>query len=284
MTMIAVTGASGYLGGEIVRLLKESGRKVIAVGRTSGDFLCNLDDEQEVAVMVNTLRPDSIIHCAAVVPSNHDAYSDNVAAEYSLKLIQNLVAASPKHIVFTSSMTVYRADQTMPVSEDDALEPEAGYGGGKRRAEVLLAKSSGNTTVLRFPGLFGGVRKDGLLYNIAQAFSRGQVPRLPEKPPLWGALHVNDAARICIAASEKRNNGRSLILNAGYPNVQATHLAVEALAKRFGCSVPGMSIGPLFQMNVERVKKVLGRDFGDWNRRLDELVDAVLNEEKQHDQ
>lgn len=243
--------------------------------------MCDLCIPEAVATLVDDVQADTIIHCAAAVPKSEAEYADDTIGERNLTMVKNLIAAKAKHIVFASSMTVYDASLAMPVAEDDAPPPAGGYGGGKRRAELLLEKSPQRTSILRFPGLFGSPRREGLLYNVARAFFEGKMPRLPATPPLWGAFHIEDAADLCIRAADRREEA-SLVVNAGYPDRQAIHLAVAELAKRFDRPLPKTAEGPVFAMNVRRLKDTIGPPRGSWSGRLDELVDWVSNEATAH--
>ncbi|MCE2510432.1 MAG: NAD(P)-dependent oxidoreductase [Alphaproteobacteria bacterium] len=256
---ILVTGSTGYLGSRIVELLSARKKPVIGVSRKGGERPCDLCIPEAVAALVDDVQADTIIHCAAVVPQSAEEYADDAIGERNLAMVRHLIASNAKHIVFASSMTVYDASLSMPVAEEDAPPPAGGYGGGKRRAELLLEKSPQRTSILRFPGLFGPPRREGLLYNTTRAFFEGKTPRLPATPPLWGAFHVEDAADLCIRAGERREE-TPLVINAGYPDRQAVHLAVGELAGRFRRPAPQMAEGPVFAMNVERAGQVVRGD------------------------
>lgn len=103
--------------------------------------------------------------------------------------------ASDCPILFTSSMTVYGATRDRPFREEDGGQPKSAYGVGKWHAELLLSKYGSSSLAIRLPGLFGQARRSGLIYNVLSAYKQGvTLPKLPDEPVLWSALHVNDAA------------------------------------------------------------------------------------------
>ena len=253
--VIAVTGATGFLGGRVVCRLQRLGVKHTSCpGRTGG---LDLTDKAQVRDYFTPGRFDVVIHCAAEVPKSSAGYADDEAGERSLKMTENLLACVPPNIVFASSMTVYPADAAMPVREEDADEHAGGYAGFKRRAERILegAQETG-VTILRFPGMFGPPRESGLLFNAAREFANGRSPNLADSAPLWSAMHVDDAADLCVRAAISPPSDQ-LILNAGYDCSMSVTSTVAELAALFGKSI-ARGEAPVFQMNLTRLKKTIG--------------------------
>jgi nucleoside-diphosphate-sugar epimerase len=266
---IAVTGATGFLGGRVVSRLQRLGIAHSACpGRAGG---LDLTDAIRVRDYFAGGPFDVVIHCAAEVPKSSAGYADDRAGERSLKMAENLLASAPPHIVFASSMTVYPADAVMPVREEDADDHAGGYAGYKRRAEsVLEGAQTTDVTILRFPGFFGPSRKNGLLFNAAREFANDGTPELADPAPLWAAMHVDDAADLCVRAAVSPPPGQ-LVLNAGYDCPMSVTSTVAALAGLFGrAMVPGDA--PVFQMNLTRLKKTIGLADATLADRLAELA------------
>ena len=268
LTPIVVTGARGYLGGAISRRLADASRSWIGLSRM-GDMnviACDMTDAASVRIHI---KPGStVIHCAAVVPDSDAAYGDSDAAARSCAMIDALIAARPAYIVFPSSMTVYAPNGGKPVAEDDISATATGYAAGKIEAERRLADSGVATTIVRLPGLFGPPRRNGLLYNAALAFAKGELPRLPADPPLWAALHIDDAAAYCLRAVDARKEGVR-ILNVGYPDTFSIDRAVRDLAAMFGRPAPIQKPGPTFAMCLDKLAAELGLEPATWRQRLD---------------
>ncbi len=274
---ILVTGASGYLGGRIVAELSRIGVSSVPLSRQgmAGYPPCDMTDPDALSAFICNHNTQSVIHCAAKVPSSGDDYTDESAATESLKIVENLIAAEPRHIVFTSSMTVYPADIKIPVSENDATPPSSGYGGGKRRAEIaFFEKYKGVASILRLPELFGPPRAGGLLHNVAHALAMGAQPQLPADPPVWAALHVDDAADLCVRAALRRPD-HSIILNVGYQGAFSTMAAVNTLAKLFNQPNCTQTAAPEFEMNLQRLEAELGLPCHTFWERLSELAEGM---------
>lgn len=173
---VFVTGASGYLGGHIMRLLGDRG---VAVPRNQY-AMC---------------RGQTVIHCAAVVPKTEQEAEDWGAAGFSVGLVDHLLRTSPAFVVFASTRETLGA-----------------YAEGKRKAEALLRHTP--ATVIRFPGLFGPPKNRGLLYTAARAILAGQR-FTPDHPlPDWTAMPVTEAAQLCVELADRKEPGLTVARNA----------------------------------------------------------------------
>lgn len=276
LTPVLVTGAAGYLGGRVLAALARQGRAAVGVARTAGasHAACDLLDRPSVAALVAAHPGSPLIHCAAVVPRTADGYAAGDAAEQSVAMVENLVSAGAGPIVFASSMTVYPAGIGV-AREDRAGTAAAGYAAGKLRAEEALRRAAGRLDViLRFPGLFGPPRTTGVLYNAALALARGQRPVLADPLPQWAAIHVDDAADLCVRAL--RFAGReALVLNAGYPGAMAIPAAVAQLASLLDADPGPLPAAPEFAFDLTRLESTIGPAAGGWAARLEELAAAA---------
>ena len=275
-TPILVTGASGYLGGRILAALKANDIPAVGTtGRARGALPCDLTDAHAVERLLAKTEAETIIHCAANVPKAHSDYEDSRAAQESLRMVEVLIERRPAHLVFTSSMTVYCVGQDFeaPVREEEAVPVDAlsGYTRSKRLAEQALLRAGNITaTILRIPGLFGLPRRGGLLYNAAIALARRGTFTPAAVLPLWAAIHVDDAAAICVRAA-RHTPCSSRVLNVGYPGPMSIPAAVAELSSLLGGEVPARE-APVFEMNLERLDRALGLPEHNFSTRLQQLA------------
>jgi nucleoside-diphosphate-sugar epimerase len=271
LTPILVTGASGYLGGQILALLRDSGLSSLGVGRSERcDTVCDLTDVASTIALISQYPDSTVVHCAAAVPKSLSVYFDESAAAASLAMVRNLGKAKPRRVIFASSMTVY-PEGTLLAREEDAVAVGKGYPSAKLEAErILLACPDITTTILRLPGLFGLPRRGGVLFNSALALARGDVPTLDPSLPQWAAMHVEDAAEICVRAASV-SDPYSMVMNAGYPEPMAIADAVMQLATLFGRQV---SVPPpkWFSFDLARLHSFLGPVAGTFDDRLRQLA------------
>lgn len=249
-----VTGAQGFLGEQIVKQLQLSGAQVVATGRraAAGIYCCDLTDLAEVRAMITAVRPDRVIHCAAHVPQIQTEYRDANRANESLCMLENLLAASSCTVVFISSMTVYGSAQGRPVQEDSAGEPQSAYGEGKWQAERLLRTHNRPTLAVRIPGLFGPARRSGLIYNLLHALKHGAaLPKLPDSPVLWAAMHVSDAAAGVIKLAQATIDNHQAI-NFGYRGKFAIDHFLTMTTGMFGQKFSYELKHPEFEFDLSR--------------------------------
>ncbi len=148
---ILVTGGAGYVGSHAVRELLAEGHEVVVVDDFSAGHRAavELTGVELVKAKVGkdslegVLRGvDCVMHFAAsiVVPESVGEpakyYANNLVA--SVALLDAMMAANVKKIVFSSSAAVYGNPQSSAVSEDHPLRPENPYGETKRAFEAVL--------------------------------------------------------------------------------------------------------------------------------------------------
>jgi len=279
LTPILVTGAGGYLGGEILTILRSKGVHALAVGRSeSCDIYCDLCDLDSVRSLIHLHPCSLIIHCAAAVPKSQTDYFDQIAGEKSLEMVANLLEAGLRNIVFASTMTVYPEGISL-AREEDAVRVGKSYPDSKLAAEQLLLEHSKVTSaILRIPGLFGRPRKNGVLYRSACALARGQIPDIDKSLPQWAAIHVRDAAKMFVRAAVTFPPS-STILNVGYPGRMAIADAVRQLAGIFGCEFP-LPQPQWFEFELSKLHSSLGPVPGTFYERLIDLADWARNKDK----
>ena len=170
---ILVTGGAGYIGSHTCVELLDAGCHVVVVDNFSNSDMAAVDgirqitgkefpfyqadlrDEAALDQIFTDHQIDCIIHFAG-----KKAVGESVAkpVEYydnNLNSTLNLCKAMQKHgvakLIFSSSATVYRGDNPMPLTEDAALGPINPYGWSKFMCEQILqdaAAANGWSVVL----------------------------------------------------------------------------------------------------------------------------------------
>jgi len=160
MTSVLVTGASGLIGrqvvaqlaaraGDVTHLVAMDLRDVPEEGKLPGvTYLSGDIRDPQLGKKLAEHAVDCVVHLAAIVTPGKDSTRE---LEYSIDVLgsENVLAAcleaGVSQLVYTSSGAAYgyHADNTIPLSEKDALRgnPEFPYSDHKRLVEEMLARA-----------------------------------------------------------------------------------------------------------------------------------------------
>ncbi len=145
-----VTGGSGFIGSNIVKLLRSEGHEVVVLDNLMSGYRTNLDPFPEVqfvegdvrdAALVNRLAQgvEVVFHLAASVGNMRSI--ENPIDDSEINVIGTLrVLEAARHggvrkVVFSSSAGIFGELKTLPIREDHPVEPDSPYGAAKLGAE-----------------------------------------------------------------------------------------------------------------------------------------------------
>ena len=147
-----MTGGAGYIGSHTVRLLLRQGHDVTVVDNLSKGYRHNvpperlhemdLADTKALAQLMAGTECQAVIHFAAFIAVGESMreparyFTNNVGG--SLSLLDAMVRAGVKHIVFSSTAAVYGNPHTTPILESFPIQPVNAYGESKVMVETLL--------------------------------------------------------------------------------------------------------------------------------------------------
>ncbi len=154
--MILVTGGAGYIGSHAVKSLKTSGYEVIVLDNLVYGHRELVENVLHVKLIEGdisdrTLLDDlfanypitAVMHFAAYayvgesVSNPAKYYRNNVAG--TLNLLEAMVRASVKNLVFSSTCATYGVPETIPIPESHSQNPINPYGMSKLMVERILA-------------------------------------------------------------------------------------------------------------------------------------------------
>ncbi len=227
--MVVVTGAAGYIGGEIALLLQDAGHTVIGIDRRPcpahlkdvfGEFVqADFDSDEAYRSLIKS-QPEAVVHCAGtslVGPSikyPSDYYHNNVVK--TLNLLNIMHSALPRtRLIFSSSAAVYGEPIMNPCHEVDPKEPVSPYGESKLMIEQILES---------YHRAYGLDYVAFRYFNACGADSQGRHGQEP------GATHI--IARVL----ESIRDGQEFVLNGiDYPTPDGTcvrdYVHVEDIAR-----------------------------------------------------
>ena len=244
---VLVTGATGFLGGEVCRALLGRGDAVVATGRKAAPLEAlsaagadtvphdlTSDDAPDVG------KVDALVHCAAL-SSPWGRYRDFHAANvvgtrHALDLARRASAARFVHIS-TPGVYFKLADQ-FDVDEDaDLPNPVNAYAATKRLAEQDVTAASDLDPVILRPRGFYGPGDTALLPRLLNAARKRPLPLLNKGRAVTNLTWIGDVASAVLAALDAPPQPSRRIFNiAGDEALNVKDMA-EAVCVRAGVPV-----------------------------------------------
>lgn len=222
--MILITGASGFIGGRLLRALRSEGMSC----RTFGRF--PIEHKESVAADLSDCPAliracagvGCVFHCAgyahafASLSGKDDALHWTVNFEGTRNLLQAAGQAGVRYFVNLSSVKAMAEPGEFCADEEFPGEPETAYGKSKRAAEGVVLSVGAQTGMhvvnLRLAMVYGSGGR-GNLERMARLVKRGVFPPLPETGNHRSMVHVDDVVAVMrLVAADARANGRTYII------------------------------------------------------------------------
>jgi UDP-arabinose 4-epimerase len=310
---ILVTGGAGYIGSHACKVLAKAGYTPIAFDNlvyghreavrwgplVEGD----LADARLLADTLSRFEIAAVIHFAAFAyvgesMAKPQLYFHNNVVN-TLTLLDAMLAAKLRHIVFSSSCATYGTPARVPITEDTPQNPVNPYGESKligERAIHWYGEAYGMTyAALRYFNA-SGADPDGEIGEahdpethlvplvLATALGRraqidiyGTDYPTPDGSAVRDYIHVQDLAEAHVAALGRLlGGGASLAVNLGTGSGHSVRAVIDAAERITGRRIARREVPrragdpPALVADVARAKELLG-----WSARMSDL-DSIL--------
>ncbi len=281
---VLVTGGAGYIGSHTCVELLAAGHEVVVIddlsnshetvlrrmetisGKKIAFYRARVQDKGALDRVFAEHRIDAAIHFAAFkavgesVAKPVDYYENNL--DSLTALIRGLDAAGARHIVFSSSATVYGDPSTVPITESAPIRPTNPYGQTKAMAEQILrdvavSNPAWKISLLRYfnpvgahaTGLMGedpqGIPNNLMPFVAQVAIGRrdslsvyGNDYPTPDGTGVRDFIHVVDLAHGHVKALQRPGASGLLTVNLGTGRGYSVLEMVRAFEKASGRPVP----------------------------------------------
>ena len=250
-----VTGAAGFIGCHVARLLVEAGHEVAAIDDLSGGFLENVPEvclfdplsvNDSLDLLFERFRPEFVYHLAAYAAeglSHHIPgfnYTNNLLG--TANVLKTAHRWEVKHFVFTSSIAAYGHPETEePFDELTVARPCDPYGIAKLACEQHLRAfhdyfGGPDYTIFRPHNVFGPRQNIADPYrNVVGIFFRCALQGEPM--PVFGdgsqtrSFSYISMVAECIAAAPWVSAARGRVINVGGDEPMSVRRLAETIAE-----------------------------------------------------
>lgn len=231
MKRVLLTGATGFLGSYVARLLIEKGYEVIAIHRQSSRFELVREvkskiewiecDLEELPILEEIIkRVDVVVHCAALISfqpqDNNLMYKINVEA--TRDLVDLSLANSVERFVYISSIAAlgrHKNDEILDEKvewQDGPLNTNYGISKQLGEREVWRGSAEGLNVIILNPSLIIGT---GFWLEGSPALIANAQKGYPFYPKgSTGFVDVRDVAKLCVDAIKSNISAKRIIVSA----------------------------------------------------------------------
>lgn len=236
---ILISGASGLLGSKIAELAEEEGNQVFS-GYFSQEPIfgqpirLDLKNKQSISETITDIKPDTIIHSAALTNVDECEKNKKLAEEINVVGTKSIAEAAKKNNAYLSYIsTDYVFDGLKGMyKEEDKTNPVNFYGQSKLHGEKAVEEINEEFLIARTSVIYGTRPASGKI-NFAlwlvESLEKNQEIKVLTDQFISPTLNTN-LAKMVLEASERRLSGIYHI--AGASRVSRFEFAIE-LAETF---------------------------------------------------
>jgi UDP-glucose 4-epimerase len=309
---VVVTGGAGYIGSVVADELLQAGHDVVvfdnlsrghrqAVPKNAELVVGDLADRAALDALLQSRATDAVMHFAALIEAGESMkapeqfFRNNTAN--ALTLVEAMLAAGIKHVVFSSTAALYGNPERTPIEEEDLLRPTNAYGESKLLMERMLAwfhQIHGlRYASLRYFNAAGASRPDKgeahqpethLIPRILQvALGRAEHASVfgtdyptPDGTCVRDYIHVSDLARAHLLALQALADSAPLVYNLGNGQGFSVREVVDVARKVTGHPIPVIESprragdSAVLIASSEKIRRELG-----WQPRFGDLQSMV---------
>ncbi|KIW98623.1 dTDP-4-dehydrorhamnose reductase [Cladophialophora bantiana CBS 173.52] len=211
MPSVLVTGASGFLGRQVLKAFSNAGWNATGTGFSRASETVrkvDLQDADAVAKLFDQVKPQVVVHCAADRQPDSCTRNPEAAHKLNVTATEILASCAAKHdafLIYISTDYVFPGIQGQaPYKTTDTPRPTNIYGQTKLDGETAVLQCPNSTVVLRVPVLYGPTspkenNKESAVNVLMDSLWKSQNEKV--KMDDWAIRYptnVEDVARVCL--------------------------------------------------------------------------------------
>jgi nucleoside-diphosphate-sugar epimerase len=281
---VLITGATGFVGREIVSELSVGNFKIYQIGNLSVNsqlsqkdfFKIDITDFEDVCRLKKLRELDAVVHSAGLAHQFGNIEKEKFQktnVEGTKNILELAVTLKVKHFILISSTAVYGTEkktgkELKVIDEGSSCRPQTFYAESKLEAEKIAfeicKKNNINLTIFRLSPVIG----EGNTGNVAR-----MIEAIDKRRFLWigngenykSLIYKKDVGRACREILTKKKSGIEIFNLAAEPVLMRDF--VDGAAKKLNKKIPNFSVPPqllekFFLINektfqLKRISKVL---------------------------
>jgi len=252
MTIVFLTGATGFIGGFLAEHLTNDGHEVYGLVRWTSEkkhyehfkpIFGDLRDYHILMKIIRDLKPQYVFHLAAISPVSYSFENPFEYMEINTTGTINLAEINLRHnkrlqkFLFAGTPEEYGIQETYPIKETAPLRPASPYGISKVAADLYLQYMHQAyefpVTILRHANCYG--RRDQTHFVIesivTQMLTQEEIC-LGDPEPVRDFLYITDVINAYIQSSLPHAQG--VVYNFGWCHGYSIKEVVETAQKITG--------------------------------------------------
>ena len=299
---VAITGASGFLGRNLIPALLDIAEEVIAISSKNRDELlevCGIGvNPTEFIVLNNTdiegikreiQNADRLINCAFPRGKDGKAYAQGLRFIADVFKIAN--DSNVEAVINISSQSVYSQYRTKPATEETPVCLETKYAVAKYATELLVEAYCQNCyyTNIRLASLIGPGFDQRVVNKLVYKVLTGETLYIKENSSLYGYLDVRDAAKAvsdlcCNSSISKLSDVYNVGSYRAYSLTEIAECILSCMQQQYSESLlPSIRIEKVDQLSTNSmISSANFMKLTGWSQEfmLEDTVNSILNRSK----
>jgi nucleoside-diphosphate-sugar epimerase len=251
---VLLTGASGFVGGQLRERLTRDGAEVVTVRRKASkpgpgrSVEVEYDDAAALERLLADEKPDYLLHVAGATKGITYADFQHANVLPTRNLLEAAAKQQPalKRFVYVSSLTALGPNEPgKPHTESTERKPIEFYGQSKAEAEQVVESFTGKVgwSIVRPGGVFGPGDVD--YFNLFKEVSKGRNVFFGNRKRAFSAVYVDDLIdAILLCALREEAAGKTFIL--GWEEPQTWEGFQQVLVEQGGRKVMTIDLPEFF--------------------------------------